>query len=105
MTRSAKDIMEKLSLFSLLSLAAIFNLDLSFPPFSSLSQIRVLIRFCISLQRWRRQWVVLDIVAGSNRLTARIFGSHLHEDKSRPLVVIRINDVHALHRVQSRYAV
>ena len=36
-------------------------------------------------------------------LIARIYGSHIHEDKSLPQATLTIPDVHALHRTQSRF--
>ncbi|CAB4058163.1 unnamed protein product [Lepeophtheirus salmonis] len=53
---------------------------------------------------WRRQWVVMDLVEtlDSPALIARIYGSHLHEDRNLPISTITLTDIHALHRAQSR---
>ena len=62
--------------------------------------------FCLFFQCWRRQWVVLDIVdtvSATPALIARIYGSHIHEDRSLPVATVTMSDVHALHRTQSRY--
>lgn len=40
---------------------------------------------------------------GAAAVIARIYGSHLHEDRSLPLSTVTLTDVHALHRAQSRY--
>ncbi|TRY70079.1 hypothetical protein TCAL_16375, partial [Tigriopus californicus] len=57
-------------------------------------------------KRWHRQWVVLDFVdtlmSDSPALIARVYGSHLHEDRSLPITTVTLTDVHALHRAQSR---
>jgi hypothetical protein len=58
-----------------------------------------------SFQWWRRQWVVLDIVEtlDTPALIGRIYSSHLHEDRTLPSMTVTLTDVHALHRMQSRY--
>ena len=55
-------------------------------------------------QCWRHQWVVLDLVETLDcpAVIARIYNSHLHEDKTLPFTTITLTDVHALHRAQSR---
>ena len=81
---------------------------------------------------WRRHWVVLDVISSSSchscspsnannangntngrgesngdhveaALVARIYSNHLHEGRSLPYSTVTINDVHALHRTQSRF--
>jgi hypothetical protein len=56
-------------------------------------------------QWWRRQWVVLDIVEtlDTPALIGRIYSSHLHEDRTLPSTTVTLTDVHALHRMQSRF--
>ena len=49
--------------------------------------------------------MVLDIVETLEcpALIGRIYNSHVHEDRTLPFATVTLTDVHALHRVQSRY--
>ena len=49
--------------------------------------------------------MVLDIVETLDcpALIGRIYNSHVHEDRTLPFATVTLTDVHALHRVQSRY--
>ena len=49
--------------------------------------------------------MVLDLVETLDcpAVIARIYNSHLHEDKTLPFTTVTLTDVHALHRTQSRY--
>jgi hypothetical protein len=47
----------------------------------------------------------LDIVEtlDTPALIGRIYSSHLHEDRTLPSTTVTLTDVHALHRMQSRF--
>ena len=64
-----------------------------------------------SLQAWRKRWLVIEFPtcekeeARSSSILVRVYVSHHHENKGPPAFCIPILDVHALHRIQSRWEI